>query len=115
MSIDDSVETMKPLMLLVLYFIDKVSVLSDDFEYFSGSNFRSMYLGRKPASGLGFVEGSFLNSINNGQWVEQVESRKKFLHLLPKFQVIFDDTKSSKIKKNLPQTCVLFNPMPETS
>ena len=25
MSIDDSVETMKPLMLLVLYFIDKVS------------------------------------------------------------------------------------------
>ena len=115
MSIDDSVETMKPLMLLVLYFIDKVSVLSDDFEYFSGSNFRSMYLGRKPTSGLDFVEGSFLNSINNGQWVEQVESRKKFLHLLPKFQVIFDDTKSSKIKKNLPQTCVLFNPMPETS
>ena len=32
MSIDDSVETMKPLMLLVLYFIDKVS--SEDFGLF---------------------------------------------------------------------------------
>ena len=44
-SIDDAVEDMRPLMLLVFYFVDKVRLRLKQVVYIKGSEFRDLHFG----------------------------------------------------------------------